>query len=116
MIKRILILAVVIALIAGVIGSYFYLDGNFSDGFRAGVIVKFSKKGYVFKTNEGQLQLGNSFEMWAFSVDNEPKVLEQIEDATTRGYRVKVFYHEKYNQFSWRGDTKYMVYKVEKVE
>ena len=115
MTKRIIIIATVIALLVGGSIAYFYFDGNFSDGFRAGTIVKFSEKGYVFKTHEGQLQLGNSPELWAFSVENEPDVLKQIEDATAHGYRVKVFYHEKYNQFDWRGDTKYLIYKVEKV-
>lgn len=113
--KRILIFAIFLSLFIGGLAAYFYVDGDYSDGYRAGIIVKFSQKGYVFKTNEGQLQLGNSPELWAFTVEKEPEVLKQIEDATTRGYRVKIFYHEKYNQFDWRGDTKYLVYKVEKV-
>ncbi len=115
MVKRIILIAAVIATLIAAAALYFYLDGNYSNGYRAGVIVKFSEKGYVFKTHEGQLQLGNSPEMWPFSVEKEPEVLKQIEEATTHGYRVKVFYHEKYQQFDWRGDTKYLVYKVEKV-
>ena len=116
MIKRIILIAALIAVLVGGLVSYFYFEGNFSDGFRAGIIVKFSEKGYVFKTNEGQLQLGNSNTIWDFSVEHDPAVLKQIEEATEGGYRVKVFYNEKYYQFDYRGDTKYIVYKVEKVE
>lgn len=54
--------------------------------------------------------------MWDFSVEDAPEVVKQIEEATESGYRVKVSYHEKYYQLDYRGDTKYMVYRVEKIE
>jgi hypothetical protein len=109
-----IVLAVFLVVFAAV--SYIGVYADYSDGFRAGNIIKFSKKGYVFKTHEGQLQLGNSNTLWDFSADDTPDVVKQIEEATEGGYRVKVYYHEKYYQLDYRGDTKYMVYKVEKIE
>jgi hypothetical protein len=109
-----IVLAVFLVVFAAV--SYIGVYADYSDGFRAGNIIKFSKKGYVFKTHEGQLQLGNSNTLWDFSADDTPDVVKQIEEATEGGYRVKVYYHEKYYQLDYRGDTKYMVYRVEKIE
>ena len=115
MLKRTLLIAIFIALFIGAIVAYFTLYANYSDGIRVGTIVKFTKKGVVFKTHEGRLQQGSSNEFWDFTVENDTAVLHQIERANDYGYRVKAYYHEKYYQFDWRGDTKYLVYKVEKV-
>jgi hypothetical protein len=43
-------------------------------------------------------------------------VLKAIDDAIDGGYRVKMYYHEKYVQLFFLGDTKYFVYKVERVQ
>ena len=116
MMKKYLLIVAALLLLIGLSASYITLCADYSDGYRAGTIVKFSSKGYLFKTNEGQLQLGVSPEIWNFTAENNPDVLKEIEEATEKGYRVKVFYHEKYFQYNWRGDTKYIVYKVEKVQ
>ncbi len=96
---------------------------TYSQGYRAGTVIKMSKKGILFKTNEGQLNTGGGFgsdgdmtsSIWHFSVANSQKdVLKSIEDAVDGGYRVKLHYKEKFFKHSWRGDTKYFVYKVER--
>ncbi len=83
----------------------FALYANYSSGVRAGVPVKFSRKGVVFKTHEGELNVGgltNSEEgalptSWNFSVRKyEEKVLEDMERAMTEQKRVKLHYNEKY--------------------
>jgi hypothetical protein len=103
----------------------FGLYANYSDGVRAGVPVKFSKKGILFKTNEGQLNVGgltNSSEgaiptTWDFSVrGSEDEVLADMERAMTDQKRVKLHYNEKYVQLFWRGDTTYFVDEVEILE
>ena len=56
MAKLKIIAIIIIVLIVGV-GGYF-LFGNYSDGYRAGTMIKFSKRGVMFKTYEGELNLG----------------------------------------------------------
>ena len=98
---------------------------TYSDGYRAGQIIKMSKKGVLFKTNEGQLNTGGGFggdgdvtsSIWNFSVARSDKeVLKEIEDAVDGQYRVKLHYKEKFFKHGWRGDTKYFVYDVEAME
>lgn len=105
------------------IGGY-YLLGNYSQGTRAGVVQKLSRKGVVFKTWEGQLNLGgfNTDEtsggvaptIWSFSVRSKnQEVLKELEDASLKGKRVKLYYDEKFVSLFWLGETKYFVHKVE---
>ncbi len=109
-------------LVAGILFAFY---ANYSSGVRAGVPVKFSRKGVVFKTYEGELNVGgltNSSEgaiptTWNFSVRrSEDGVLEEMERAMTDQKRVKLHYNEKYLQLFWRGDTKYFVHEVEILE
>ncbi len=86
---------------------------TFSEGFRAGELIKISKRGLVFKTWEGRLSQGVSEEQqFNFSVqksDNE--VLEKLKEF--QGKRVKLTYIERFGTFFWLGDTKYYVKEVE---
>ncbi|MEQ9300259.1 MAG: hypothetical protein RIF33_16925 [Cyclobacteriaceae bacterium] len=100
----------------------FFNFANFSSGFRAGVPIKVSKKGIIFKTWEGEMNVGglaNSAEgaipaTWAFSIaSDDEQVREKLEEAATYGKRVKLMYNEKFVRFFWKGDTKYFVYEVE---
>ncbi|GIV38331.1 MAG: hypothetical protein KatS3mg033_0131 [Thermonema sp.] len=116
------IVAVIFGIVA-LIGAYL-LFGNYSVGTRSGILVKISHKGYVFKTYEGELNLGGYNTdgsvsnyvsgIWRFSVSPHDKRLVKDLQAL-QGYPVKLYYREKYFRLPWRGDTKYMVYKVEKV-
>lgn len=102
-------------------GVYFAI-GNYSEGFRTGVLMKMSKKGIVFKTNEGQLNIGGFDQtndagisnVWEFSVTAD-SVLMKMENAMNESQRVKLYYNEKYISLPWRGDTKYFVYDVEEL-
>lgn len=101
------------------IGAYF-LFGSFSNGTRAGVVIKLSKKGVIFKTYEGQLNTGGfadsdgqlTSSIWAFSVVDD-QVVRDLSDAELSGQRVKLHYNEKFYKLFFRGDTKYFVNKVE---
>ncbi len=93
----------------------------YSNGDRIGYIYKFSNKGYVFKTNEGILKtgfvnIGNTStpnEEWEFSVAAD-SVAKQISGLDQR-VAVKLYYKEYYTKLFFRGDTKYFVYKMEKM-
>ncbi len=106
-------------------GVYFYLTGDYSDGFRAGTVMKLSRKGYVLKTYEGQLNLGMILNpgsesstsvnnVWEFSVNGKDKgVIDSLESALTTGQRVRLHYKEKYRALPWIGETRYLIYKVD---
>jgi hypothetical protein len=100
-----------IALIVGAIGYYMYRNYNYSEGTRSGTLVKISKKGWVFKTFEGELNLAGSGGMmtetskWTFSATGAAfQELQKYE-----GKAVTLHYHEKNSAFPWQGDTNYIV-------
>ncbi len=99
------------------------LFANFSSGYRVGRIIKVSEKGYVFKTNEGQLNTGGFSEgdgditssIWEFSIKRgDTEILEQLKNSN-KGM-VRLYYDEKFVRIPFLGDTKYFVTKVETVE
>lgn len=109
-------------LVIGLAILSYFLFGNYSEGSRAGIIAKLSRRGVIIKTYEGQLNVGgisvdgsgHTSALWDFSVSNgEKEVIKQLEDASLTGAHVKLYYKEKFYNLSWRGDTKYFVYKVE---
>ena len=75
--------------------TLFMLWWSYSEGERAGVLQKFSKRGWVCKTYEGELALyvvgGIAPQIWYFSV-RDPKVAEQLHKAV--GQQVRVHYTE----------------------
>lgn len=88
---------------------------TYSEGYRAGLLQKFSKKGNMFKTYEGELILSSvesnrnvalASEKFLFTVPDEEVAhkLEQME-----GQMISVHYEEKNGVLFWRGDTKYLV-------
>jgi hypothetical protein len=97
--------------------SYTYSEGN-----RAGRLIKFSKQGFMFKTYEGEMNLGgvtnaanNSMMMnymWDFSVTNQ-----SVADSLLKleGKEISVHYKEKMAKLPWRGDTKYIVDRIVEV-
>lgn len=121
--KGIIITLALILLIAIGAGSYFVF-GNYSTGYRTGTVMKLSKKGAIFKTWEGELNVGGlqdgdgdgmSTTVWNFSV-REDNVITDIEAAVDHGKRVKLRYREKFYKLDYFGDTKYFVYAVEEVD
>src|SRR5210317_1149818 len=85
----------------------------YSEGIRSGELVKFSKKGVLIKTWEGEISQGVSdAQLFKFSVEGDEK--QVIEDLNTyQGSFVKLSYFERYKHLFWIGDTKYFITKVE---
>lgn len=114
-------IGIVILLLA--IAVFVFLNlANYSTGYRQGVPTKISKKGVIFKTYEGSLNIGgltNTAEgaiptSWDFTVrKSADSVITKIDNAILDSKRVKLLYQEKYVRFFWLGDTKYFVYDVE---
>ena len=99
---------------------------SYSNGYRAGEIIKFSRKGFVFKTYEGEMNLGGFRDndqgevtptIWPFSVyRSSNEVRSQIVEAMENGNKVRLYYKERYAQLFWYGDTEYFIDKVEIVK
>jgi flagellar basal body-associated protein FliL len=118
---RIFIGVLVVVLIALFL---FYTYAVYDEGVRAGVVVRISKKGVLFKTYEGQLNL-ESFgalrgtnpiaSTFDFSVQsNDEQVIKDLEAASLSGERVNLKYIKRYGLFAWRGETQYFVTAVER--
>jgi hypothetical protein len=91
---------------------------NYSSGERAGWVQKFSRKGWVCKTWEGELALvtmpGAAQEKFLFTVWNDD-VATKINDAM--GKRVSLHYEQKVGlPGSCFGDTRYWVSGIKAVE
>ena len=91
----------------------FFYFAHYSEGVRAGELVKFSHKGYFIKTWEGEISQGISeAQTFVFSVENNEK--QVIEDLNNfQGKMVKLHYFERFKTLFWIGDTKYFITKVE---
>lgn len=120
-IKRFLV-GISILAVLGTAGYFWVCNWTFSDGTRAGTLIKISRKGVMFKTYEGQLNLGGIQadnqsglvgNIWNFSVwDND--VYHQLQQY--EGKQVKLHYYQKYKAMPWQGDTNYFIEKVEVVK
>lgn len=123
--KKIAIISVSVVFVLLTALLLFLLFFNFSKGERAGTISKFSHKGLVIKTWEGQLLIGGlsgnqgsdlTTNAWDFSVyPGDQETREAIFSAMNEGYRVRMVYEQKLFVLRWRGDTEYFVTHVERV-
>jgi hypothetical protein len=72
---RMLLILLVLVVLLGALWTWFALSWSYSEGERAGVLQKFSKKGWVCKTYEGELALyvvgGVAPQIWYFSTRDE---------------------------------------------
>jgi len=89
----------------------------YSEGERAGVLQKFSKRGWICKTYEGELAMyvvgGVAPQIWNFSVRDEA-VVEQLHAAV--GQQVRLHYTEHRGlPTTCFGETDYFVERVEVV-
>jgi uncharacterized protein YxeA len=85
----------------------------YSEGTRAGELIKFSHKGVIVKTYEGEISQGISgAQIFKFSVmDQEKEVIEKMKEY--QGRYVKLTYIERFGTFFFWGDTKYFITEVE---
>jgi hypothetical protein len=85
----------------------------YSEGTRTGELIKFSRKGVISKTWEGEISQGISgAQIFQFSVlDENQDVIQKLQE--NEGNYVKLTYVERYATFLFWGDTNYFVEHVE---
>jgi hypothetical protein len=115
-----LALLLVLGVLALVSALYtlFTLHWSYSEGQRAGILQKFSRKGWVFKTYEGELAMsivpGVTPTIWDFSV-RDRSVAENLNAAL--GKRVVLHYTEHLGvPTNWFAETPYFVDSFRLVE
>ena len=116
--RKAIIGSFILLILAGA-GYLLWANYTYSEGTRTGYLMKISKKGYVFKTHEGQLNLGGFQESdntsvvgntWDFSLkdNNLATKLEQLQ-----GKKVMLHYKEINKAMPWQGETNYYIYQIE---
>jgi hypothetical protein len=120
-IKKIILWTLLIA----IIGTGAYIGAcniTYSKGTRSGLLNKVSYKGVVWKTYEGELNMGSIStrnengiigNTWEFSVWKDD-IYDQLQDY--QGQPVKLYYRQKFKAMPWQGKTDYFIYKVELVK
>lgn len=112
--KGLLVLFALIIIVSGILiyGKYFY---TYSSGYRAGLLQKFTHKGNLIKTYEGEMILssvaGNmnvsgASEIFYFSVTSK-NLANQFD--TIQGQMVVVHYQQKNAPLFLHGDSEYLV-------
>lgn len=124
--KKVLKITVIsLLLIAIAVFSFLYF-ATYEEGVMAGKVLRVSQKGMVFKTYEGKINLetfgalkGTSpiAESFDFSIyKSETTLIEELQKVSLSGERVNLYFVKHYMTFPWRGDTKYFVTRVERLD
>ena len=117
-ILRWLFMFVALVVVVFALYTWLTLTWSYSHGERAGYVQKFSRKGWVFRTWEGELAMvsmpGTTPEKFYFSVRDD-SVASGIN--ASLGSRVALAYDQHVGvPFSWWGETEYFVNGVRVIE
>ena len=116
--KKFLYWSIAILLVVVAVFMYWKYSFTYSEGNRSGLLQKFSYKGTIFKTYEGELILSSvksnqdvslASEKFYFSVP-ESRLAEKL--LKLEGTMVVLHYTEKNGILPWRGETVYLVDSV----
>lgn len=107
--RKVIFISILILLLSVVGYTYWFYYSAYSDGRRDGYLQKFSRKGNLFKTYEGELlqqgfgQRGSTFnaQYFYFSVV-DVSLADSLEECI--GKRVKLHYTQYRRSLPWRGD------------
>ncbi len=93
-----------------------FANKTYSEGNRTGVITKLSCKGLIWKTYEGQMNVGGMSAkeggvmvpvVWSFTAPSALK--ETLEQCAQSGERTTIKYRQVFIQWPWNGETDYNV-------
>lgn len=117
-IRKYLYIILAITAIFLILFVYWKFFFTYSDGYRAGLLQKFSRKGTIFKTFEGEMILSSvkssqnvalASEKFVFSVTDE-SLATRLD--SLQGEDIVVHYKEKNASLPWRGESVYIVGSV----
>ncbi len=115
---KIIAIVLIVLLLCGGLFVWWRYYYTYSDGFRFGLLQKFSRRGNMFKTYEGEMILssvrGNAnvpiaSEKFFFSVTDDGVAQKLM---NLQGHSVTIGYKEKNSPVFWRGDSQYIVDSV----
>ncbi len=112
---RKLLIVLLLLLPALIYWKYFF---TYSEGNRTGLLQKFSYKGTLFKTYEGELILSSIRSQTNIALASEKFFFSVADQSTARklenlqGHFITVHYKMKNGTLPWRGDSKYIVDSV----
>lgn len=117
LLSTLIVFVIGVVLSAFIAGGLSYIVGfypGYSQGEKMGFVVKASTKGFLFKTNECDMQLGSGFQSsvsshFEFSVP-EPMIYRCIQ--AHLGDKCEIHYRQWYVMPFWMGDTDYEVTAV----
>jgi hypothetical protein len=116
-VRNYLLLLLVLAIAVLALYGFLATSWSYSSGERAGYVQKFSKKGWVCKTWEGEIAMANlpgaMPELFAFTVRDEnvaARINEQL------GARVVLHYEQHLGLPTCFGETQYWVTSVRRAE
>lgn len=93
---RLAIFVPLLAVLFAGLWTWFSLSWSYSEGERAGVLQKFSRKGWICKTYEGELALyvvgGVAPQIWHFST-RDPELAKQLYASVGRQIRLHYAEH-----------------------
>ncbi len=113
--KKVLKWTISIIVVAALVFVYFQYFYTYSEGYRAGLLQKFSHKGTIFKTYEGEIILSSisstkdvalASEKFFFTLVNK-NLIRSFD--TLQGQSVIVHYRQKNSPLFFRGDSEYLV-------
>lgn len=94
--RRLVIWTLVLAIVLGGAWTWFALSWSYSEGERAGILQKFSRKGWLCKTYEGELALyivgGVAPQIWHFST-RDPKLAAELSKNVGQDLRLQYSEH-----------------------
>jgi hypothetical protein len=116
--RKFLLWFILVLVLFGGLFIYWKYFFTYSEGYRAGLLQKFSLRGNIFKTYEGEIILSSvqsnkdvaiASEKFFFSVE-----IDSIAEKLTHleGYMVVVHYRQRHGALPWRGETPYFVDSV----
>jgi len=98
---------------------------EYSEGHREGLVQKFSSKGFIWKTYEGELALpgwkktgtnenpGFS-NIWEFTASN-PEIVKELQSIHS-DEKVRLHYKQYLFVPPWKGSTQYFIVKIERIK
>lgn len=94
--RRLILLVPLLVLLLAILWTWFSLNWSYSEGERAGVLQKFSRKGWICKTYEGELAQyvvgGVAPQIWLFST-RDAELAKQLSSNVGRQLRIHYAEH-----------------------